>query len=140
MLICRQSEMVEVRRLENRGRGGRGVFAVRDIPAGTVIERAPVILIPCEQVYGDTPMARRAARISWYVFDWKGCTKRNYVALALGYGSIYNHSPTPNARTEPEPPDVLGFHAIRDIASGEEITINYNDGFAESRPLGFDIH
>ena len=23
---------------------------------------------------------------------------------------------------------------------GEEITIKYNDGFADSRPLGFDIH
>jgi SET domain-containing protein len=140
MLVCRQSDWVEVRRLENRGRGGRGVFAIRDIPAGTVIERAPVILIPREQVFGDSVVARRSARISWYVFGWEGVTKRNYVALALGYGSIYNHSDTPNATTEPEPPDVMGFHAIRDIASGEEITINYNDGCSEERALGFDIH
>lgn len=140
MLVCRQSELVEVRRLDNRGRGGRGVFAVRDIPAGVVIERAPVILIPRAQVFGDSLDARRAGRLSWYVFDWEGITKRHYVALALGYGSIYNHSPSPNARCEPEPPDVLGFHATRDIASGEEITINYNDGFAKSRLLGFDIH
>lgn len=116
------------------------MFAVRDIPAGTVIERAPVILIPRAQVFGDTPVAQRAARISWYVFDWGGNTKRDYVALALGYGSIYNHSLTPNARSQPEPPDVLGFCAIRDIASGEEITINYNDGCADLRALGFDVH
>ncbi|HEY2589559.1 MAG TPA: SET domain-containing protein [Tepidisphaeraceae bacterium] len=138
--MCRQSDIVEVRRLDNRGRGGRGVFAVRDIPAGAVIERAPVLLIPREQVFGDSPEARRGARISWYVFDWKGITKRNYVALVLGYGSIYNHSLTPNARCEPEPPDVMGFHATRDIAAGEEITINYNDGFPDSRSLGFDPH
>lgn len=140
MIVCRQSDVVEVRRLGNRGRGGRGVFAIRDIPAGAIIERAPVILIPREQVFGETPAARRAARISWYVFDWKGLTKRHYVALALGYGSIYNHSTTPNARCEPEPPDILGFHALRDIAGGEEITISYNDGLPESRSLGFDVH
>ncbi|HSU68041.1 MAG TPA: SET domain-containing protein [Tepidisphaeraceae bacterium] len=138
MLVCRQSDMVEVRRLENRGRGGRGVFATRDIPAGTVIERVPVILIPNEQVFGDTPEARRSARISWYVFGWQGMTKRHYVALALGYGSIYNHSYTPNARYHRESPDVLEFHAIREIAAGEEITINYNGELPQPAPLGFD--
>src|SRR5947207_2382193 len=95
--VCQQSNLIEVRRLDNRGRGGRGVFALRDIPAATTIERVPVILIPKEQVFGNTPEARHAARISWYVFAWDGITKRNYVALALGYGSIYNHSYSPNA-------------------------------------------
>lgn len=140
MLVCRQSDLVEVRRLDNRGRGGRGVFATRDIAAGTLIERVPVILIPHEQVFGDSPVAQRSARISWYVFGWEGQTKRNYVALALGYGSIYNHSYTPNANFKPEPPDVLGFHAIRDIAAGEEITINYIGELPEPRALGFDVH
>lgn len=133
--------MVEVRRLQNRGRGGRGVFALRDIPAGMVIERAPVILIPYEQVFGDSPGVREAsARISWYVFGWDGVTKRRYVALALGYGSIYNHAHAPNARYEPEPPDVLRFVATRDIAAGEEITINYHGERTEPGELGFEVH
>ena len=117
------------------------MFALREIPAGTVIERVPVILIPHEQVFGDSVAVREAsARISWYVFGWDGMTKRRYVALALGYGSIYNHSYTPNARFEREPPDVLGFVATRQIAAGEEITINYNGERTEPRELGFDAH
>lgn len=140
MLVCRQSDMVEVRRQDNRGRGGRGVFAARDIAAGTVFERAPVILIPKEQVFGNTPEARHSARISWYVFAWDGVTKRNYVALALGYGSIYNHSYTPNARYKPEAPDMLMFNALRDIACGEEITINYHGEPDDTRPVEFDVH
>jgi uncharacterized protein len=140
MSLARQSDLIEVRRLENRGRGGRGVFALRDIPAGTLIERAPVILIPREQVFGDSPIAKRSARISWYVFDWDGMTARNYVALGLGYASIYNHSYKPNARYTREPPDLLTFHAITDIPAGEEITINYHGEPADHRPVDFDVH
>ena len=140
MLVCRQSDLIEVRRTDNRGRGGRGVFALRDIAAGTVIERVPVVLIPKEQVFGDSPEAQRSARISWYVFSWEGLTARNYVALALGYGSIYNHSYEPNARYQPEPPDVLAFVAIADIKSGEEITINYHGEPDDRRPVNFDVH
>jgi len=140
MLVCRQYGLIEVRRLDNRGRGGRGVFAVQPIPANTVIERVPVILIPKEQVFGNTAESRRSARISWYVFGWDGVTKRNYVALALGYGSIYNHSYTPNARYTPESPDVLQFTALRDIAAGEEVTINYHGEPGDARPVEFDVH
>ena len=110
----RHSDLVEVRRVSNRGKGGRGVFARKDIDAGQVIERVPVILIPESQVFGADPIARRAARISWYVFEWLE-TKRGYVALALGYGSIYNHSETPNAAYEMEMPDIITFRATQVI-------------------------
>jgi SET domain-containing protein len=140
MVVCQPSDLIEVRRLDNRGRGGRGVFAMRDIPADTVIERVPVILIPREQVFGTTPEAKRSARISWYVFDWEGITKRKYVALALGYGSIYNHSYAPNARYKPQAPDILEFTSLRAIAAGEEITINYHGKPDDARPVEFDVH
>lgn len=55
-----------------------------------------------------------------YVFGWgEGAT-----ALALGYGSLYNHSYDPNATTV-ETDDELVITAVRDIAAGEEIFINY---------------
>lgn len=55
-----------------------------------------------------------------YVFGWgEGST-----ALALGYGSLYNHSYAPNAETL-ETPDELVITALRDIAAGDEIFINY---------------
>ncbi len=138
--FCRQSDLIEVRRSTTRGRGGRGVYALRDIPAGTVIERTPVLLIPRNQVFSDDPRIRAAnARLSWYVFDWTGQTKRDYVALALGYGSIYNHSDDPNAAWEPEPPDTLAFRATRDIPVGHEVFISYRprDG-SDGHELGFE--
>ncbi len=136
---CRQSALIEVRRSTQRGRGGRGVFALADVPAGTVIERTPVLLIPRNQVFSDDPKIRAAsARISWYVFDWAGQTKRDYVALALGYGSIYNHSDAPNAAFEPEPPDTLAFRVLRDLAAGDEVTISYRGKGDDPHPLGFE--
>jgi uncharacterized protein len=140
MQVCRQSDIIEVRRIDNRGRGGRGVFAMRDISAGTVIETVPVILIPAAQVFGETTEAKRSARISWYVFEWAGVTKRAYVALALGYGSIYNHSYEPNARYTRVPPDLLEFTALSDISAGEEILINYHGEPGDKRPVHFDVH
>ncbi len=135
--LFRQSDLIEVRRVVNRGKGGRGVFARVDISDGTVFERVPVILIPKSQVFGDTPEAKRAARISWYVFTWIQ-TKRQYVAMSLGYGSIYNHSETHNARYQMKMPDIMEYYAIRDIKAGEEITINYRGDQASHGDLGFD--
>jgi SET domain-containing protein len=132
--------LIEVRRAENRGKGGRGVFAVRDISAGTVFERVPVLLIPRNQVFAAEPGAPAPSpTISWYVFDWEGMTKRDYVALALGYGSIYNHSYEPNARYRREPPDMLEFVALRDIGAGEEILINYHGEADDRRPVDFEV-
>jgi uncharacterized protein len=140
MLVCQQSNLIEVRRLDNRGRGGRGVFASVDILPGTLIERVPVILIPEAQVFGDSPLAKRSARISWYVFGRENLTNRNYVALALGYGSIYNHSFKPNARYGPIAPDLMEFYSLRLISAREEITINYNGDPNDNRELDFDVH
>ncbi len=135
--LFHQSDLIEVRRVMNRGKGGRGVFARVDIAKGTVFERVPVILIPKNQVFGDAPEAKRSARISWYVFTWIQ-TKREYVALSLGYGSIYNHSETNNARYQMDPPDMMEYLAVRDIKAGEEITISYRGDEANHCDLGFE--
>jgi uncharacterized protein len=123
-----QSQAVEVRRVKGKG---RGIFARREIAEGEVIETCPVLVLPAEQA-GDDP-ARHA--LAGYVFEWG----RGTVALALGYGSLYNHSYEPNACYE----DVAGraklFVAIRDIAAGEEITVNYNGEPQDRSPGWFDV-
>lgn len=139
MPLCRQSDLIEVRRADDRGKGGRGVFAARDIPAGAVIERVPVILIPKNQVFPASGDPSPSPAVSWYVFDWTGVTKRDYVALALGYGSVYNHSYAPNARYRKEAPDVLEFTALRAIVGGEEILINYNGDPEDKGPVHFEV-
>lgn len=134
-----QTDAIEVRRVTNRGKGGRAVFARREIAAEALIERVPVILIPKNQVFGPDEIAQRAARISWYVFSWLE-TKRGYVALSLGYGSIYNHSETPNAYYDMEMPDIMLFRASTAIPAGTEITINYRGReHDKTANLGFDI-
>jgi SET domain-containing protein len=96
---------------------GRGVFARQPIPAGTLIERAPVIVVQAGQWEG---MERTI--LFEYFFAWQ-----EHSALALGYGSLYNHAYSPNARyIKMFSEEVIEVFALRDIAMGEEILINYN--------------
>ena len=107
---------------------GRGVFAARAFGAGETVEECPVILLR-------KPYAVLHKELKTVVFHWevpKGA--RATQALALGYGSLYNHSNPSNLRYETDGGALLmRFVAVRDIAPGEELTINYNaDGGANT--------
>ena len=93
---------------------GRGVFATKVIVAGTEIERCPMLIVDADQ--GEA----LALGADGYVFGWGN----ESTALALGYGSLYNHSYAPNAETT-ETATELVVAALVDIAIGEEIFINY---------------
>jgi SET domain-containing protein len=123
-----QSELVEVRQVRGKG---RGVFARRTIREGQVIERVPVLVLPSATVDGEAGWDGLAS----YCFVWGEGT----LALALGYGSLYNHSYRPNARYQDEGRRTKVFSALRDIAPGEEITVNYNGDPADASPVGFDV-
>jgi len=109
---------------------GRGVFAARDFSAGQVIERSPVIAIPAEDVPAlrNTLLARYSFR--WVEAGW---------ALALGYGSLYNHSSKPNCvYWTIKDEGVIEFVALVDIQAGEELRVNYNGNPADTTPRWFD--
>ena len=127
-MALRQSDKVEVRRVRGKG---RGVFARRPIEAGEVIESCPVLVLPARQI-GDDP-GRHA--LADFTFAWG----RGTVALALGYGSLYNHSYEPNARYEDLGKRTKLFVALRDIAAGEEITVNYNGEPHDRSPVWFQV-
>ncbi|HJN65554.1 MAG TPA: SET domain-containing protein-lysine N-methyltransferase, partial [Pirellulales bacterium] len=61
------------------------------------------------------------------------------VALALGYGSLYNHSYNPNARYDDARGQIKVFTAICDITEGTEITINYNGDPDDPTDVGFAV-
>jgi SET domain-containing protein len=104
-----------VRRTKARG---RGVFAGEDIPAGRLIEVAPVIVFPASEY---DALCRTA--LGRYFFEWGD----GEAAMALGFGSIYNHSPDANAcYTLRERQMAIAFWAVRDIRRGEEIRTNYH--------------
>jgi hypothetical protein len=100
---------------------GRGVYSTHAFQTGEVVEESPVIIIQA----GFEELPKEMKEI---VFNW-GLQARpgNPSAVVLGYGSIYNHENPANMRYESDPQkNVIRFIAVRDIAVGEELTINYN--------------
>jgi uncharacterized protein len=123
-----QTDAIEVKQIKGKG---RGVFARRLIYDGEVIERVPVLVLPI----GESRTASGPTPMSDYCFDWG----RGTVAVALGYGSLYNHSYQPNARYDDESGQTKVFIAIRDIALGEEIVVNYNGEPGDKTPVWFNV-
>lgn len=118
--------------VRNAGARGRGVFADRRIAAGEELERAPVLVIAPEQ-----SLHLDHGGLHDYYYDWGA----GRCAIALGYGSLYNHSYTPNARYEKLiEADVVVFLATRDIEIDEEIVVNYNGDPHDASPLWFEAH
>lgn len=138
-VIATPPTLVEVRRVESRGKGSRGVFARQTIGPGTVIEHSPVLLIPRDQVFGDADFTRRQTAVSWYAFEWQSVTKTDHVALGLGYLSLYNHAVYSNATFEQVWPDQMKIVAVQIIEAGEEVTINYLGDPGVAGDVGFDV-
>lgn len=123
-----QTDLIEVKRVKGKG---RGVFARVSIRKGEVIETVPVLVLPAAEVRDGSGWTGLGA----YCFEWG----RGKMALALGYGSLYNHSYRPNARYDDVAPRTKVFTALRDIAPGEEITVNYNGKPGSRSAVGFKV-
>ncbi len=112
---------------------GRGVFANAEIKAGETIEKCPVIEIPNH----DLASLGESILITYFYFFGK---KKDRLLLALGYGSIYNHSYAPNALYKINPQDqTIEFIATKEIKKDQEITVNYNPGNDKTAPLWFEL-
>ncbi|HQX52384.1 MAG TPA: SET domain-containing protein [Planctomycetaceae bacterium] len=122
-----QSSLIEVKHTKTKG---RGVFAREFIPVDTVFERVPLLIIPAKEIL----QAETDTTLLGYIFEYK-----KHVALALGYGSLYNHSYNPNARYDDIGRQTKEFRSLRDIYPGEEITINYNGAEDIMDPVEFPV-
>lgn len=112
---------------------GRGVFSQRNFKRGEVIETCPVIVLPPEEID-----SLELTQLYNYYFAWGPDSKD--AAIALGYGSLYNHSYSPNARYYKDfENSLLRYICIRDIQKDEEITINYNCDPEDKTPVWFDL-
>jgi SET domain-containing protein len=116
---------VIVKRTPNKG---RGVFALKNFKKGAIVESCPVINV--------TPKERRLVEktiFAFYIYPWRSTRSGS---LVLGYGSIYNHSFTPNADWKQNfKTNSMVYRAIKDIKKGEEITINYNSEPDDMTPI-----
>ena len=98
---------------------GRGVFAGRRFRKGEVLERCPILTVSAKD-----RRALERTRLSAYLFERNG----GAAAIALGFGSLVNHSFQANAECELLVDEGSAvFRALREITPGEEITIQYTD-------------
>ncbi len=108
---------------------GRGVFATDEIKKGEVLEVAPILILQFTD-FVDTKW-----NLLFEYYFWMD----DEVVLALGYGSMYNHSPQANAKYEINiPKKSITFTAIKPITKDEEIFFNYKGSSTTKAPLWFE--
>lgn len=94
-------------------RKGRGLYANSEIRNGEIIEICELIIMKPQEVL-DT--------LESYVYEYS----RDKVAIALGNGSLLNHSDKSNSEFYFNyKKRQLTIRAKKNIRAGEEITINY---------------
>lgn len=114
------------------GTKGRGVFTAADITADSVIEIAPVVVMPD----GERKLIDQTL-LHDYIFEWGDGTQE--CCLALGWVSVYNHSYTSNCTYDMDYDEkTITIQTIRKIKAGEELTINYNGTWNNDKKIWFD--
>ena len=115
---------------------GRGVFAKKTIKKGELVETCPII----EVSKHDTSNLKESILVTYFFYFGKNKEK---LAMALGFGSIYNHSDKPNIRYKiKQKEEIIEFVAIKTINRNEEITFNYSDNQNSKNkkmPLWFEV-
>ena len=112
---------------------GRGIFTKDKIPADTVVEASPVIVMDA---------AARAlldqTLLHDYIFEWQP-EGQALCCVALGYLSLYNHSYTSNCEYFMDyPSQTMSIKTMRMIEAGTELTINYNGDWDDATPVWFE--
>ncbi|OGM21832.1 hypothetical protein A2714_02510 [Candidatus Woesebacteria bacterium RIFCSPHIGHO2_01_FULL_38_9] len=112
---------------------GRGVFARCDIKKDELIEKCPVVEVPKY----DVSNVREGILVTYFFYFGKN---KQRLAIALGFGSIYNHSYKPNATYKIRHKEkTIDFIALKNIKKDDEITVNYNYGNSKDKsPLWFE--
>lgn len=111
---------------------GRGVFTSASIEKNSIIEIAPVVVLNAKerQLIDQTLLHD-------YIFEWGEVDGQ--CCMALGWVSIYNHSYSSNCEYEMDyEANTISIKTIREIEAGEELFINYNGSYNETKPVWFE--
>jgi SET domain-containing protein len=111
---------------------GRGVFTSENIEASAIVEESPVIVMSKEErkLLDQTLLYN-------YIFEWGA--KKNQCCMALGYVAVYNHSYKSNCEYEMNfEEETITIRAVHFIKAGEELFINYNGPWNDTKPVWFD--
>jgi SET domain-containing protein len=99
---------------------GRGVFSYKPIDKDEIIEECPLIVFPTEDY--DLITSTQLANYSFFFNK-----DENTLAIAMGFGSLYNHVfPSNASHSIDKDKKLIIIYAIRYIKAHEEICINYN--------------
>ena len=101
-------------------KGGRGVYATKNISAGTVLEISPVIVLTVTE-----RKEVEKTKLYDYIFEWG--KSRKQCCIALGYVSMYNHDYSSNCEYEMDyEARLMTIKTVKPVKKGEELCINYN--------------
>ena len=111
---------------------GRGVFTAEKLRSGTVVEIAPVIVMnQKDRLLVDQTLLHD------YIFEWGD--ERNQCCMALGYVPVYNHAYKSNCEYAMDyDNELITIKTVRPVKAGEELFINYNGDWNDSKPVWFD--
>jgi len=111
---------------------GRGVFTSDYIEKGTVVETSPVIVMTAEE-----RKLLDQTLLHDYIFEWGA--NNDECCMAMGYVPIYNHSYRANCEYEMDFNNGnINIKTVRFIKAGEELFINYNGDWDNTKPVWFD--
>ena len=106
---------------------GNGVFAIDDIPAGTLIEFSPVLVY-----HKNTTEVLLDVYEKHILCDYQFRWKEDLSALIFGYGEIYNHSNDPSVgytmMTDENEIQGAVFFTLKPVKAGEELFAAYSNG------------
>ncbi|KAF9184657.1 hypothetical protein BGZ51_003200 [Haplosporangium sp. Z 767] len=103
--------------IKDCGVKGRGVITHILIPARTIIDISPILLFPTQEY----SLHGQYTQLDHYTYRWQGG-----MALALGLGSMFNHSNKPNVGFQRDFENkLIRYTALREIYPGEELCISY---------------
>jgi SET domain-containing protein len=137
-IIVGPSLKIEVRKSSIHG---YGVFAKEDITEGELIEQVKLLRLAWRANYTNDPVLRD------YIWGDKSCKCKDCEMhgfpqyIALGFGSLYNHSVTPNTTQQLDfATEIMTIKAGRRIEKDEELFVNYGHKYWLVRDFWKQVH
>jgi SET domain-containing protein len=128
-------EYIEVKYISEKK--GRGAFAKKDIKKGTIIDIAYVVPIPNKEY---KKISNTIIYHYCYVWEDPKHLPEFENAITLSISQFINHSYKPNVKYLYDYDcKAIEFKAIKNIAKGEELTVNYNGRAMDKTPLWFEV-
>lgn len=124
-------EAIYIHRTEEKG---NGVYTRQALPKETIVEVSPVIVMTAdERTLLDQTLLHD------YIFEWGADGEEMMCCMAQGYISVYNHSPASNCEYFMDYQEkTIMVMTMRDIATDEELTVNYNGNWDNNKPVWFE--